>query len=220
MSFAALGEQHGPSIMVKIWGRANSNNVKKVLWCAEEASVAYERLDAGGNYGVVDTDTFGAMNPNRRVPVLEDGALILWESNTIVRYLAAKYAPDTLYRIDPAARALADRWMDWSSVSFAPSFVTVFRNFMRVSPDQRDLPAMATAATEAGRTLRIADAALRECPFLSGTEFGMGDIPLGCLIHAWFNLPISRPELENLTRWYKRLLMRPSYRKTVAVMLS
>jgi glutathione S-transferase len=204
---------------LNIWGRANSNNVKKVLWCVEELWIPYERMEAGGAIGVVDTAAFGEMNPNRRVPVIEDEDLVLWESNAIVRYLSARYGSGSLYSTDPATRALADRWMDWSSITFGPPFVTVFWNLMRVSPDRRDHGAIETALKSAADILRVADTALGRQPFLSGTQFGMGDIPLGCLIHAWFNLNIARPELTNILRWYKRLLARSAYKKVVALPL-
>lgn len=206
--------------MIKIWGRANSNNVKKVLWCAEEAAIPYQRKDAGGAFGLLDTSEFNDLNPNRRVPVLEDGTLIVWESNAIVRYLSAQYAPETLYLPNPGPRALADRWMDWSSISFGPVFVTIFWNLMRVPKEQQDVAAVSRAVEQAGRTLAVADAALRQAPYLSGAAFGMGDIPLGCLMHAWFNLSISRPELPSVTQWYERLLTRAAYQKIVAVPLS
>jgi glutathione S-transferase len=208
------------SDMIKIWGRANSSNVKKVLWCAEELQIPYQHLDAGGAYGIVDTAAFGEKNPNHRVPVLEDEGLVLWESNSIVRYLAARYGAGTFYSTDPAARALADRWMDWSSITFGPHFVTVFWNLVRISPDQRDHAAIQAAAIASADILRVADAALATQPFLSGPQFGMGDIPLGCLIHAWLHLDIARPELTHISRWYERLLGRPAYKNVVAVPLS
>ncbi len=83
--------------MLKLWGRNNSVNVQKAIWCLEELKVPYERFDAGMQYGVVDTPEFRKMNPNGLVPVIEDGATVLWESNAIVRYLAAKYGKGTLW---------------------------------------------------------------------------------------------------------------------------
>ncbi|MCH8685398.1 glutathione S-transferase family protein [Pedomonas mirosovicensis] len=206
--------------MLKIWGRANSNNVKKALWCAEEAGVSYERIDVGGAYGRLDSPEFAALNPNQQIPVLEDGDLALWESNAIVRYLAARYAPGTLYAADPAERALADRWMDWTSINFVPPFVTIFWGLVRTPEAQRDMAAITAAVERAGKLLAIADDQLARQPFLSGSQLGMGDIPLGTVIHAWFNLPIERRDLPNLARWYDRLLTRPAYAKVVAQPLS
>ena len=207
-------------IMLKIWGRASSVNVKKVLWCAEEASVPYVRVDAGGSYGGIETAEFAVLNPNRRIPVIDDGGTALWESNVIVRYLAARYAPQSIYRVDAAERALAERWMDWSSMTFAQPFVTIFHNMIRAAPGERDINAVNTAIELAGRLLGIVDEALREKDYLSGNNFGIGDIPLGCFIHGWFSLPIVRPGWLNLSRWYARLMERPAYRKIVALPLS
>ena len=206
--------------MLKIWGRANSNNVKKVLWCAEEAGIAYSRVDVGGAFGQLDSPEFAALNPNQQIPVLEDGDLVLWESNAIVRYLAARYAPGTLYAPEPAERALADRWMDWTSLNFVPPFTTLFWGMVRTPEPQRDMAAISAAVERAGRLLAIADDLLARQPFLSGAALGMGDIPLGTLIHAWFSLPIERRDLPNLSRWYDRLLTRPAYAKVVALPLS
>ena len=70
--------------MLKIWGRTNSINVQKVMWTVAELGVAHERIDAGGAFGKVDQPEYAAMNPNRLVPVLEDGSAVIWESNAIV----------------------------------------------------------------------------------------------------------------------------------------
>lgn len=206
--------------MLKVWGRSNSNNVKKVLWCAAEAGIAYERIDVGGAYGGLDRPEFAALNPNQQIPVIEDGDLVLWESNAIVRYIAARYAPGMLYADDPARRALADRWMDWTSLAFLPPFTTLFQGLVRTPPAQRDMEAIHEAITRAARLLMIADDQLARQPWLSGGIMGMGDIPLGTLIHAWFTLPIDRPDLPNLARWYDTLLTRPAYERTVAQPLS
>lgn len=206
--------------MLKVWGRSNSNNVKKVLWCAAEAGIAYERIDVGGAYGGLDRPEFAALNPNQQIPVIEDGDLVLWESNAIVRYIAARYAPGMLYADDPARRALADRWMDWTSLAFLPPFTTLFQGLVRTPPAQRDMEAIQEAITRAARLLMIADDQLARQPWLSGGIMGMGDIPLGTLIHAWFTLPIDRPDLPNLARWYDALLTRPAYQKAVAQPLS
>ena len=148
--------------------------------------------------------------------MIEDADLVLWESNAIVRYIAARYAPGLLYADDPARRALADRWMDWTSLAFLPPFLTIFQGLVRTPPAQRDMEAINEATSRAGRLLMIADDQLARQPWLSGEFLGMGDIPLGTLIHAWFALPIDRPDLPNLARWYDTLLTRPAYEKVVA----
>ena len=129
--------------MLKIWGRKNSSNVRKALWCAEEAGIAYERVEAGGAFGVVNEPEYLARNPNGRVPMIEDGDLVLWESNAIVRYLSARYALGTLYAEDPMERAQAEKWMDWSTSRMAPLYSDLIWGIMRTcllytSPSPRD----------------------------------------------------------------------------------
>ena len=206
--------------MLKIWGRANSNNVRKVQWCVEEVGVPYTRVDVGGAFGQLDTPEFAALNPNQQIPVVEDGNLVLWESNAIVRYLCARYAPGTLYADDPAERALADRWMDWTSLNFVPSYSVIFWGLVRTPEALRDMDAIRAAVERAGKLLAIVDDQLARQPYLSGAALGMGDIPLGTLIHAWFTLPIERRDLPNLARWYDRLRARPAYAKVVGQPLS
>ena len=117
--------------MLKIWGRNNSVNVQKVLWCCEELGLKYERLDAGGSFGVVNTPQYRALNPNGLVPTIEDGPFVLWESNAIVRYLTAKHSSGKLWPEDHKVRAEADKWMDWQNSMFWPAFRPLFWNVVR-----------------------------------------------------------------------------------------
>lgn len=206
--------------MLKIWGRHNSSNVRKVLWCAEEIGLPYESVQVGGAYGGTDEPAYRAMNPNGLVPVIEDHGLPLWESNTIVRYLCARYALDVLYPSDPAERAIGEKWMDWTTSSFAPAFRDLFWGVLRTAPEQRDAPAIAAALERSGQLLARADAALSRQPWLSGERFAMGDIPLGAFAYAWFGMPIERPELPHLQAWYERLVQRPAYRAGVMTPLT
>ena len=205
---------------MKIWGRQNSSNVRKVLWCAEEIGLSYERLDAGGAFGVVDTPDYRALNPNGRVPTLQDGDLTLWESNTIVRYLAKRYGAEPFAPQDPALWATAEKWMDWSATTFAGPFRDVFWNVVRMTPETRDESAMVKGLAECTRLLAIPDAQLGETPFLSGQACGFGDIPLGSVAYAWFEMPIARPDLPHLAAWYERLKERPAYQTAVMTPLT
>jgi glutathione S-transferase len=207
--------------MLKIWGRKNSSNVRKPLWAAEELGLAYEAIDAGGAFGVVDTPQYRAMNPNGRVPVIEDDGFVLWESNAIVRYLLAKHAPNsTWYSADPQARAIADKWMDWTTSSFAGPFRTVFWGVLRTPADKQDWSAINAAIKECTELLSMADEALASQPYLSGQDIGMGDIPLGSFIYAWFEMPIERAPQAHLQAWYERLKQRPAYQKAVMTALT
>lgn len=207
--------------MLKIWGRKNSSNVRKALWIAEELGLEYESLNAGGAFGVNDQPEYLAKNPNGVVPMIEDGEFVLWESNTIVRYLAAQYAPDSsFYPASPKARAQAEKWMDWTTSTLAGPFRPVFWGVVRTPADKQDWTQINAAKAEVERLLVIVDAALARQPYLSGDEFGVGDIPLGCFAYPWFEMPIERRELPHLKAWYERLQQRPAYRKAVMTALT
>ncbi len=206
--------------MLKIWGRSNSVNVKKVMWCVGELGLPHERIDAGGAFGLVGEAGYRSMNPNGKVPTIDDDGYILWESNAIVRYLAAKHGAGGLWPTDPAARGLADRWMDWSSTSFAGPFGQVFLPLVRLPPEKRDPAAIANAAAECGKLLAIIETALADRPFLGGEELTIGDIPLGCAAYGYFNLPIERPSLPHVEAWYQRLTERKAYRDAVMIPLT
>lgn len=197
--------------MLRIWGRVNSVNVKKVLWCAEELGLPFERIDAGMAHGVVTTPEYLALNPNARVPTIDDDGFVLWESNTIVRYLSLRYSLGTLCPEDPRERADSDRWMDWSTAQLAGTFREVFWGMVRTAPEKRDLAFIEKNRAATAKTLDIADRALAKRPFIAADRMTMGDIPLGCYVHLWMSMPIERPAHPNLTAWYQRLLARPAF---------
>lgn len=202
--------------MITLWGRLNSHNVKKVAWLLEYAGIAHVRHDIGGKFGY--TDAYLAINPNRLVPAIEDGDFSLYESNAILRYLAARYAP-ALWPDDLQARASADRWMDWQ-FSFADAQRDAFFQNVRLTPDQRDPAAIARSAERAGKQMQILDAALAHSPWLSGASFGIADIPMGTYAHTFFSLPIERPDVPHVAAWYARLQDLPGYRSNVMIPLT
>jgi glutathione S-transferase len=204
-------------VTLTIWGRLNSHNVKKVVWLAEEIGLPYVRHDIGGKFGM--DEAYLRKNPNALIPTIEDGDFILWESNTILRYLAAKYAPDTFWHADPQARALVERWMDWH-FNYARSQLPAFLNLVRHAPENRDAEAISTSTEEAGRLMGIVDATLAKQPWLSGQTFGLGDIPMGVHAYSWFSLDIPRPDYPHVSDWYARLRERPGYAQYVMIPLS
>lgn len=202
--------------MLKIWGRINSINVQKVLWTVEELGIAHERVDAGMKFGVVKEPWYLKMNPNGLVPTIDDDGFVLWESNAVLRYLFAKYGkPQSLEQ-----RADADRWMEWYSTTYAPKVAPIFLGLIRTPPEQRNMPAIETARKTVIDSLKILDEHLAGRAFMCGSEFGMGDIPLGAGVYRWYNLPIERPSYPNVEAWYKRLSERPAYRKHIMLPLS
>ena len=206
--------------MIKIWGRENSVNVKKALWCAQELGLAYERVNAGGAFGVVDTPEYRAMNPNGLVPCIEEDGFILWESNAIVRYWCAKYGVGTLFPADLRKQAIAGQWMDWSTSIFTPLYRDVMRNLIRLPEQQRNMSVVEKSVQDGNQHLATLDAALAKQPFLSGDAFGMGDIPMGCLAYGWLKMPIQHPPLTHVDAWCNRLAQRPAYQDKVMLPLT
>lgn len=199
--------------MLKLWGRTSSSNVRKVTWCLEELELPFQRIDAGREFGVVDTPEYRALNPNGLVPCIEDDGVVLWESNVILRYLWARYGQ----KLPVAEQARAERWMDWTLGTLIPAYVPLFVNLVFKPEAERDLAVVAEAVAKTNALLAIVDAELSKQPYLSGRQFGVGDIPLGVVAHVWHQLPVQRADLPFLRAWYERLLARPAYRLHAAV---
>ncbi len=201
--------------MLKVWGRINSVNVEKVIWTVQELGLPFERIEAGGAFGVVGTPEYRALNPVGRVPVIEDDGFVLWESNAIVRYLATRHGLGTLMPADPRAQAEAGRWMDFQLGTVAAPLSALTWGIVRTAPEKRDIKAVAPAFANLGAALAIVDTALAGRAFLVCDGLTVADIPLGCCAHRWFNLPLEdtgleRPELPHLAAWYGRLKVRPA----------
>ena len=205
--------------MLKIWGRTNSVNVKKALWVAEELGLKYERIDAGMQFGVTKTPEYMKMNPNSLVPTIEDDGFVLWESHTIVRYLAAKHGLGTLYPTDLEARAEAERWMDWA-FTFQAAMRNVFWGLIRTPPEKRDAKAIEEGRLQSARLAEILEKQLGRNRYVAGNTFTMGDIPIGCEVQRYMRVPIERPASPNLEAWFERLRERPAFRKSVDIPLS
>lgn len=201
--------------MLTIWGRPNSINVQKVMWTAGELALPHRRIDAGGAFGGLDTPEYGRLNPNRKIPTLVDGPVVVWESNVCVRYLAAKYGSGTLWPEDPGERSLADRWMDWQITELQPLMHPIFWNLVRTPPEQRDMDAVRRAAERIGTVWRILDGHLADHRFVAGDRLTMGDIPVGCAIWRYRNLDVAKPDLPHVERWFGELQQRPAYRSQV-----
>ncbi|MFQ6018138.1 MAG: glutathione S-transferase family protein [Kiloniellaceae bacterium] len=206
--------------MLRIWGRINSVNVQKAMWCIGELGLAHERIDAGGRFGGNDEDWYLDMNPNGLVPTIDDDGVVLWESNTIVRYLAAKYGTGTLCPASPERRADAEKWMDWQQTALLPPITTIFWGLVRTPPDERDPGAIEEATRQAGRTLRVLDRHLAGRAYVLGSSFTMADIPVGAMAYRWYALDVAHPDRPHLRAWYGRLCEREAYRRHVMIPLS
>jgi glutathione S-transferase len=206
--------------MLKIWGRANSINVQKVLWCCGELGLQYHRINAGNEFGVTKTPEYRVLNPNGFVPTIEDGDFQLWESNVIVRYLAQKSEDGRLYPADIRTRFDAERWMDWQATVFWPALRPLFIELIRTLPANRDVTVISRAESLSLAAVQILDARLSDRTFLAGESFSMGDIPAATTVHRWYALDIHHPELPNLQRWYDLMKQRRPFQEVVITPLS
>lgn len=201
--------------VLKIWGRRDSFNLQKVMWCVAELGVPFERIEAGGRHGVTGTPEYLAMNPNGRVPTIDDDGFILWESNAIVRYLAAKHGMGSLCPEDSRHRADADRWMTWQSATMGAVMRPLVITMFRTAPEARDPDTVGAQVKEAARHWAMLDARLAEGHYVTGDTFTMGDIPMGTYAWRWFSIEAERPQFAHLAAWFERLRARPAYRDHV-----
>ena len=201
--------------MIRVWGRRNSGNVIKVLWCLRELGRLFDVEEVGGLHGKNKEGWFLALNPNGLVPVLRDeDGYVVWESNVVVRYLAAKYSPGGLWPEDARGRADADRWMDWPML-VQPHMTALNVGLTRTPAAERDTSQIEVARRAAAAIWAVLDEHLRSRDFVAGARFTIGDIAVGNLAYRWFNLDVVRPEMPGLQAWYHRLSERQAFRTEV-----
>lgn len=202
--------------MLKVWGRNTSSNVQKVTWALAELNIPFERLDVGGAFGKTTEPFYLAMNPNSLVPTLEEeDGFTMWESNSIVRYLAAKTSARVLEPADLKERARAQMWMDWQLTVMAAAITPVFWQMIRTPEDKRDMKAVAASKEKTVAAARIMDEQLGRTAFLAGDAFSYGDIPVGIMIYRYVQLIPERPPTKNLDRWYAAISARPAFKAQV-----
>ncbi|VEA69823.1 Glutathione S-transferase GstB [Serratia rubidaea] len=205
--------------MLEVWGRKSSSNVQALMWCIGELGLPYQRHDVGHRFGGTDSDEFYALNPNRTIPVLQDGDLPpLWETGAILRYLANRYAPDEFWPADLIARTHVDRWMEWSKLNVALLFTApIFWRVVRTPAAERDPAALGQALQAFENKLMIAEPLLAGQTFLAGDTFSAADIQFGHVLYRYYDIDIDRQPLPNLRSYYDRLTERPAFREHVMV---
>ena len=201
--------------MIELWGRKNAYNVLKVTWMLAELDIGYTHHDVGSRPGDLETPEFLALNPHARIPVLVDAGEVVWESNTIVRYLAAKYSPGNLWPESPLARSLAERWMDWELSKLQEDFIALFWGYFRTPQADRDPAAIEAARSRCVAHMNQLDRQLSGQAYLGGGAFSMGDIPCAVCLYRYFNMGLEVEQPAHLLDWYRRLGERPAYRATV-----
>jgi len=202
---------------IRLWGRRSSCNVQKVLWTLEELGLAYERIEAGGDHGGLDTPAYRQLNPHGRAPTLADGAVVVWESDAIVRYLAAAHGAGRLWSSDPAEQAQADQWMTWGTTEVEPDWLALFWRFVRTPLEKHDPKAIDRCFRATARRFEVLDQHLAHSPYVAGDRFTLGDISLGMMMYRWYEMHLDHPRLPHLHEWYLRLLSREAYRNAVCV---
>lgn len=200
---------------ITVWGRRNSINVIKVMWCIGELSRPHERIDVAGAFGFENAPDYPSLNPNMTVPTIRDDGLILWESNVIVRYLSEKYGKGGLFPEHPAKRWEAEKWMDWMQTTLNPHLSVLLRQLVRTPPEQRDMAAVENARQTLVKIWPILDAHLAARQYVTGDDFTMGDIPVGAAAYRWYGFDIERPSFPNLEAWHQRLRERKPYQDHV-----
>jgi glutathione S-transferase len=198
--------------MLKLLGRQTSGNVQKVIFALEEIGVPYMREDYGRDFGNTTTEAYGKLNPTRKVPTLLDGATVVWESNTILRYLAAAYAP-TLTGATPAERSEVERWMDWLLASVNAAFLGVFRETKK-KPEERGAEFTA-ASNDLVSQLRILDAHLAARPFIALGRFTIADAALAPIIKRCAGFPIDLPPFPGIEGWLRKIEARPAFQVAI-----
>ena len=189
--------------MIEVWGRRSSSNVQKVVWALDELGLPFKRHTVGGSFGGTRDPAYLKMNPNALVPVLTDGDVTMFESNAIVRYLAARYGDGSLRPQEPKALAAAEQWMEWQQLNVVPHISAIFWNEVRQPRAQRNAKAIADAEAGLSKVLPIADTALAASEWFAGNSFSFGDIVLGVLYWRYFK-PRRRQTLDlpNIKRWF------------------
>jgi len=201
-----------------IWGRKNSANVQKAMWAVGELGLPHERIDIAGAFGKNREPAYLALNPNGLVPTLEDGDLVLWESNSIVRHLAGLHGKGTLEPADPKARARANQWMDWQLSVLHPAIHAMFWGLVRTPPEKRDNAAIATSIAKTTAAITILDAQLAKSAYVAGEDFSMGDIPVGVFSYRFHTLAKDRPPLPHFERWFAAISARRAFRDHILSM--
>ena len=201
--------------MIELWGRKNSYNVLKVLWTLAELKIDYTHHDVGSNAGDLETPEFLAMNPRARIPVLVDKGSVIWESNTIVRYLSAAYGENLLWIDDPLQRSYADRWMDWELATLEPDFMGLFWGYYRKPEGKRDYVQIENSKSNCEQHFRMLDDHLKKNDYLAGDAFSMGDIPAATYLYRYFEMGMAVEKPANVMAWYQRLSSRKAFQQTI-----
>jgi len=202
-------------MMLELWGRGNAYNVQKPLWLLAELGLEFNHHDIGSGQGDLETAEFLAINPQARIPVLREGDGVVWESNSILRYLANRFAAAELYPQDPFPRSQVERWMDWELASLQPAFIDLFWGYYRTPPESRDRAGIENALQRCQRCFAALDRQLMKAAYLAGEAFSLADIACGVCLYRYFNMGLEVENTPAVMDWYQRLSQRDAFRHTI-----
>lgn len=197
--------------MLRVLGRATSGNVQKVIWLLEEIGLPYKREDYGRQFNNTGDAAYLKLNPNGKVPTLVDGDTVVWESNTILRYLCNKQGGHALYPSDPAGRSQVERWMDWQLASLNNPYLGIFKEAKK--PAAERAASWAADAKELKTQLDILEAGMGGQPWLAGPAISLADVCLGPIVHRCLDFPVDLPGLAGLRAWRDKVAARPAFKK-------
>ncbi|MEQ8357827.1 MAG: glutathione S-transferase family protein [Kiloniellaceae bacterium] len=200
-----------------LWGRLSSCNVQKAVWLLEELALPYERIDAGGKFGGLNEPAYLAMNPHGRVPTLRDDDTVVWESEAILRFLAARYGRDIFWPEDAAERALVDQWLAWTASTLYRDWIDIFWMCVRTPVPAQDASGIEQRRGRTAARLAVLDTQLAGRAYIAGDTLSLADIAAGSMLYRWFEMPIERPHLPQVEAWYGRLCERPAYKSSVCL---
>ena len=198
--------------MLQILGKVTSINVRKVLWTCAELQLPFQQEDWGSGFRSTETAEFLALNPNAMVPVIKDDGFVLWESNTIIRYLASRYGDAHLYPTEPQARARIDQWIDWQGAELNRAWSYAFLALVRKSSAHQDAEAIRVSSENWARHIAIVNRQLETTgAFIAGRDFSLADIPVGLSMNRWFSTPLAHPNFPSVADYFERLSERPGF---------
>ena len=201
--------------MLELWGRGNAYNVQKALWLLAELGLEFEHHDVGSEAGDLQSAEFLGLNPMARIPVLRDNAAVVWESNTVLRYLANRFAATSLYPLDALQRSWVERWMDWELASLQPAFIGLFWGYYRTPPRLRDAAAIEIARQQCRERFEALQRRLSVAPYLAGETFSLADIACGVCLYRYFEMGLEPDQPPEVMAWYRRLSQREPFRHTI-----
>lgn len=201
--------------MITFYGRKTSDNVQKAWWMLLETGQPFEHIERGGRFGGLGEPEFLKLNPHGRVPVLVDGETVVWESTAIVRYLAAEYCADTLWRLNPRQRAEVDKWMDWAQSRLYPASNRLFWLSVRTPVADQDESTISATVEDLNALMLKLEEQLKGRNYLAGDALSLADIVAGATLYRYFENPAAKPEMLNVRGWYERLKDRPAYQEAI-----